>query len=149
MKLDNVLDTIRNEIHAERTLIAQRLTWYVASQSFLMTAYAIAGGEHHQWRAFFQYAMPPIGAMLSIMALIGVWSALEMQQDRIRQQTELLGEMRKGLSAKDPDAEKVLAEYQKTTERHSGDRFHKLAMTLPVMFLVAWIAAFVCSLVRG
>lgn len=152
MDYEDVLTTIREEIQAEHSLISQRLSWYVGAQSFLLTAYAIAWNQHHEWRPFFQHGMPILGALLSVMALIGVWCALEVQKDLIKHQEELLKTLRTSLKLKDPEAEKVLAEYDKTTcsGRHSGKRFHDLAMTppwvVPILFLVVWVVAYVGKL---
>ena len=40
LKLANVLLVLREDIHAEHTLVTSRLTWYVTSRLFLRTAYA-------------------------------------------------------------------------------------------------------------
>jgi len=43
---------IRAEIHTEYDLIANRMNWYVTSQSFLVTAFALSGGDHHHYMWF-------------------------------------------------------------------------------------------------
>jgi hypothetical protein len=40
LPLADVLQALRQDIQAEDTLIASRVTWYVTSQAFLLTAYA-------------------------------------------------------------------------------------------------------------
>lgn len=147
MNYDNVLIAIREEIQAEHSLISQRLSWYVGSQSFLLTAYAIAWNKDHEWRMFFQQGMPILGALLSILAFIGVRSAIRVQKDLIAQQTDLLARLIKA-QPDDADDKKILEEYRKTTcsGRPTAQRFHKLAMiapwAVPLLFLLVWIFAY-------
>ncbi|WP_072925471.1 hypothetical protein [Microcystis aeruginosa] len=39
---------IDQEIHREHNLIANRMNWYVTSQSFLMAAFAISGNNNYR-----------------------------------------------------------------------------------------------------
>ena len=43
---------IRAEIHTEYDLIANRMNWYVTSQSFLVTAFALSGDDRHHYMWF-------------------------------------------------------------------------------------------------
>jgi hypothetical protein len=53
---------IREEIRAEHALISNRLTWYVTSQSFLVSAFAISRGSGFQWYSWFStLLLPAIG----------------------------------------------------------------------------------------
>lgn len=62
-------EKIRDEIRAEHSLIANRLAWYVTSQSFLVTAFAISRGNSFAWFQWFStILLPAIG--LSTSALI-------------------------------------------------------------------------------
>ena len=152
---DNILDAFGREIQAEHTLISHRLNWYVTSQSFLFTAYAIAGGVN-EWRTFFQYGMPLVGVALSVLALMAIWSALEVQRDLIKVQKDFIDRLRRQLHGKkEKAAADQLDEYAKTTcsGRNSGARFHELAMRppwiVPVVFILAWLAAFISSVVHA
>ena len=91
---------------------------------------------------------------MSLMALIGVTSAIEVQADLIKHQKELLDILDPPGNSPKPDenkteSAKVLAQYRKTTclGRHSGERFHKMAMTapriIPLLFIAVWTFAYV------
>jgi len=56
---------IRDEIRAEHSLIANRLTWYVTSQSFLVTAFTISRGNSFTWHPWFSTTLLPLIAFLS------------------------------------------------------------------------------------
>jgi hypothetical protein len=58
-------EQIRNEIRAEHSLIANRLTWYVTSQSFLVTAFAISRGAGFTWHSWFSTTLLPLVAFAS------------------------------------------------------------------------------------
>ena len=139
----DVLESMGREIQAEHTLIAHRLNWNFTSQSFLFTAYAIAGGDN-DWRGFFQVVMPFLGIVLSGLALMAVCAALWVQDDLIGDQTRLIEKMRgRFVAANDTESADRLDDYAKTTchGRRSGDRFHKLAMTPPFLVPVVFILA--------
>jgi len=57
--------TIREESRAEHALIANRLTWYVTSQSFLVTAFAISRGAGFGWFRWFSTILIPAIGLLS------------------------------------------------------------------------------------
>lgn len=56
---------IREEIRSEHSLIANRLTWYVTSQSFLVTAFAISRGNGFAWFAWFSTLLLPLIGLIS------------------------------------------------------------------------------------
>ena len=56
---------IRDEVKAEHTLISSRLAWYVTSQSFLMTAFAISRGAGFRWFSWFSAVLLPLTGVLS------------------------------------------------------------------------------------
>lgn len=60
-------EKIREEIRAEHALIANRLTWYVTSQSFLVSAFAISSGSNFMWHRWFSTSLIPG---------LGLWSSL-------------------------------------------------------------------------
>ena len=149
-----ILQAMRSEIQSEHTLLSHRMTWYVTSQSFLMTAYAIAWGKGHEiaWKAFFQNGIPLLGVLLSIGAWLGIFSAVWVQAHVIESQTALLEKMRKRFEdANDAQALATLNDYSGTTcaGRPSKTRFHWLAMMppcmIPAVFLLTWIVAWIVS----
>lgn len=144
----NVLDTIRSEIQAEHTLVSHRLTWYVTSQSFLMTAYAVSWNHEHELRVFFKYVIPSVGVLLSILVWIGVHYALVVQRDVIDLQKEVLARMRNSLQdSKDESEKERIQEYTKITGegRPTKMKSHKRATLpprlIPVLFFLTWILA--------
>jgi hypothetical protein len=56
---------IRDEIRAEHSLIANRLTWFVTSQSFVVSAFAISRGAGFTWHAWFSTTLIPLVALVS------------------------------------------------------------------------------------
>jgi len=62
---------VRGQIEFEANLIAQRLSWFVAAQSFLFTAYAITlnagpkGSQDFQYQQQLVYHLIPVVAMAS------------------------------------------------------------------------------------
>jgi hypothetical protein len=70
--------TIRDESRAEHTLIANRLTWYVTSQSFLVTAFAISQGAGFVWfRWFSTLLIPAIGLLSASLVFPSIVGACE------------------------------------------------------------------------
>ena len=70
--------TIRDESRAEHMLIANRLTWYVTSQSFLVTAFAISRGAGFSWfRWFSTLLIPAIGLLSSGLVFPSIVGACE------------------------------------------------------------------------
>ncbi len=73
---------LRDEIHAEHTLIANRLTWYVTSQSFLVSAFAISRGTGFSWFSWFStMLLPAIGLTASLLifpSIVGACATLRL-----------------------------------------------------------------------
>jgi hypothetical protein len=82
---ETVLEAYHREIQAEHALISHRMSWYAASQSFLFTAFAIAGGAN-DWKWFFMLGMPALGIALSELARRSIWAAISVQTDLIAAQ---------------------------------------------------------------
>ncbi len=96
-----ILEIIRSEVQAEHSLISHRMTWYVTSQSFLMTAYAVSWGNGHLWPDFFHYAIPILGSLISFFTFVAVGCAVWAQWNVIKLQKTVLAGMktRVGLAA--------------------------------------------------
>jgi hypothetical protein len=150
-----LLSSIRAEIHAEHTLISHRISWYIITQSFLMTAYAIAGGSN-QWQQYFQFAMPVIGILLSELARWAIWAGSEVQNDLLNIESDLIIEMEEAAKlGKNTIQEMRTIDYYKRTTvygRPTADwtdaRAKKLPRMIPLLFIVAWIGALFCSFLR-
>ena len=61
---------IRDETRAEHTLIANRLTWYVTSQSFLVSAFAISRGSGFTWHPWFSTLLLPLIAFITSVLIL-------------------------------------------------------------------------------
>ena len=90
LPLAEVLKTLREDIHAEDTLIASRVTWYVTSQAFLLTAYAASWGAGFQWPAFFHTVLPLAAVVLSALIFASIYAATWAQDVYLREQVTLV-----------------------------------------------------------
>lgn len=136
-----VIKTIRDEMHAEHTLISNRMTWYVTSQSFLMTAYAVSFNNGHKNPEFFVYAVPILGITISVLTWIGVFAAFLAQEQLQKVQKEVLEQF--------AEAEKEIVNlYRKTTccGKKNGHIYHAMGMSspliIPMIFFFTWVIAF-------
>ncbi len=69
---------IRDEIHSEHALLSNRLTWYVTSQSFLVTAFTISRANGFTWYPWFaSLLLPAIGFCASTVILPSIIAACE------------------------------------------------------------------------
>src|SRR2546423_12416334 len=79
---------IREEIRAEHSLIANRLSWYVTSQSFLVTAFAISRGAGFTWFHFFSTLLLPIIGIVSsaliFPSILGACSTIKLWHEKQR-----------------------------------------------------------------
>ncbi|MCU4117691.1 hypothetical protein [Variovorax sp. N23] len=151
--LFSALQSLREDIHAEDTLIASRVTWYVTSQAFLLTAYATSWNAGFAWRTFFHDVLPLAAMVLSVLIFASIYAASWAQQVYIREQTMLVRQIRSGfeLSA---SASLALASYERTmiANRKSasghviGGRIHALVrvtpLVLPIGFALLWLYAY-------
>ena len=71
----DALRALREDIQAENTLIASRVTWYVTSQAFLLTAYATSWNAGFVWPGFFHRALPIAAIVLSAVILASIMRA--------------------------------------------------------------------------
>src|SRR5437588_7070215 len=88
MTPDFEYEQIRNEIRAEHSLIANRLSWYVTSQSFLVTAFAISRGAGFTWFHWFSTLLLPIIGIVSsaliFPSILGACSTIKLWHDKQR-----------------------------------------------------------------
>lgn len=71
-----LLDLIRKEIQAEHNLIANRMTWYVSSQAFLMAAFTITGNNDYNY-TWLAKLIPLLGLLNSLIIWLSLQAAVE------------------------------------------------------------------------
>src|SRR5438094_4527619 len=83
-----IYQNLREEIRAEHTLIANRLSWYVTSQSFLVTAFAISRGAGFTWFHWFSTLLLPIigfvSSALILPSILGACFTITLCHDKQR-----------------------------------------------------------------
>ena len=153
LTLANALRSIREDIQAENMLIASRVTWYVTSQAFLLTAYATSWNSGFVWPGFFHRVLPVAAIALSILILISIYAATWAQDVYLREQASLVAKVKADFVL-DPSEQLALATYERTmvgkrtnaSGKVVGSRIHALVrvtpLVLPVGFAVLWLYAY-------
>ena len=149
----DALKTLREDIQAENTLIASRVTWYVTSQAFLLTAYATSWNAGFLWPTFFHRVLPLAAIVLSFVILASIRAATWAQDVYLREQAALVARIESELTLSDSEAVALHA-YVKTMVRNRtnraglviGSRIHALVrivpLILPVGFSLLWLYAY-------
>jgi len=149
----DALRSLRDDIQAEDTLIASRVTWYVTSQAFLLTAYATSWNAGFAWPAFFHQVLPLAAVVLSALILASIYAATWAQEVYLREQTELVAGIKERLELSVPEA-LALEAYERTmvsnrttaAGRPIGRRIHVLVrvtpIILPIGFALLWLYAY-------
>ncbi len=125
---------VRDEIHHEYSILSDRLSSYITSQSFLMTGFAIslANGNPvwgYAFRTIFPTALCLLGVLLSIRAHPGIAGACRVIGLWHSRQSELL-------ATEDLTDYRVMA----TKEYRSIQRQSlSFSVAAPWMFGVAWV----------
>jgi hypothetical protein len=78
------------EIHREHGLIAHRMNWYVASQSFLLTAYAIANTPNNELSKVGRWLLPLLAMLVSLVTWFALGAALKTMAKLRREQGRLV-----------------------------------------------------------
>ena len=153
LTLADALRSLREDIQAEDTLIAGRVTWYVTSQAFLLTAYAMSWNAGFAWPIFFHRALPIAAVALSVLILASIYAATWAQDVYLREQAALVSRVKTEL-ALEPQERLALEFYERTmvanrTNARSeiiGSRIHALVrvtpLVLPVGFSALWLYAY-------
>ena len=156
LSIAEALQSLRSDIQAEDTLIAGRVTWYVTSQAFLLTAYAASWSEHFVWPFFFHRVLPLAAIVLSALILASVYAATWAQDVYLREQASLVARLKAELLLSKSDAIALQA-YERTmvsnrsdsSGRVVGGRIHALVriapLALPVGFALLWLYAYFCA----
>lgn len=156
LTIADALKALREDIQAEHTLIASRVTWYVTSQAFLLTAYATSWNAGFVWPAFFHRILPLAAIVLSVVILASIYAATWAQDVYLREQAELVSRVKETLRLGAAETE-ALGVYERTMVRNRrnhagrivGGRIHALVrvtpLILPVAFSLLWLYAFACA----
>lgn len=148
----DALKALREDIRAEDTLIASRVTWYVTSQSFLLTAYAASWQANFLWPAFFHVVLPLAAIALSAVIFSSIYAATWAQDVYLREQAVLVARLvaEQTLSATDRmtlDVYRCTMVGNRTdgAGRMVGGRIHALVritpLILPAGFALLWLYA--------
>ena len=153
LTLADALRSLREDIQAEDTLIASRVTWYVTSQAFLLTAYATSWNAGFIWPIFFHQVLPIAAIVLSVVILASIYAATWAQEVYLREQAMLVSRLKTEF-ALEPSERLALEVYERTmvANRTSaageviGSRIHGLVrvvpLVLPVGFSALWLYAY-------
>ncbi|MEI7949434.1 MAG: hypothetical protein WCI66_04240 [Gammaproteobacteria bacterium] len=147
------LKGLREDIQAEHTLIAGRVTWYVTSQAFLLTAYAQSWNANFVWPQFFHDTLPLAAIALSAVILASTYAATWAQDAYLREQAALVARLKTEMTLS-PTEMLALDSYQHTMVEHRtsaagrviGGRIHALVritpLVLPLGFSLLWLYAY-------
>ncbi len=153
LSIADALKALREDIDAENTLIASRVTWYVTSQAFLLTAYATSWTAGFVWQEFFHRILPVTAIFLSIVILASIYAATWAQDVYLREQSLLVSRIKAEVRLTTSEI-MALETYEKTmiANRRSqagqviGGRIHALVrvtpLILPVAFSMLWLYAY-------
>jgi hypothetical protein len=71
----DALKSLQDAVQVENILIASRVTWYVTSQAFLLTAYATSWNANFGWPSSFHLALPIAAIVLSGITFMSIYAA--------------------------------------------------------------------------
>jgi hypothetical protein len=129
---------IRDEIRAEHTLIANRLSWYVTSQSFLVTTFVISQGNGFLWfRWFSTVLLPIVGFTCSALIFPSILGAVST--------ITLWHQKQKEFFERNAAFKNVFFMQRPTWVERRGLLFPQI---LPLLFGLVWIVVLVGSRLR-
>lgn len=142
----DVLDLLEKEIHAEHNLIANRMTWYVASQSFLMAAFTITGNSTNYQYSWLATLIPFLGLLNSLIIWLSLQAAIQAMNNCKKFQEKFFNEDDHLKNCK--ELKKILLE--SSDSNNSGDYkqkwIHEVGLLpprlIPLFFLTAWLFIF-------
>lgn len=153
LTLADALRCLREDIQAENTLIASRVTWYVTTQAFLLTAYATSWNAGFVWPSFFHQVLPMAAIALSVVIFASINAATWAQDVYLREQTALVARIKATVEL--PPAQALaLQTYERTmvgdrtdaAGRVVGSCIHALVritpIILPIGFSLLWLYAY-------
>ncbi len=126
---------IRDEIRAEHNLIANRLTWFVTSQSFLVSAFAISRGNNFTWFHWFSTTLLPllgfVSAALVLPSILGAIATIKLWHEKLHRFFEM-----------HPDLKAALALKRPPWIENRGLLFPKM---MPLLFATFWLVIGIAS----
>jgi hypothetical protein len=140
-----LFEIINREVHYEHNLISNRMTWYVTSQSFLMAAFAVSGGNGHQFIWLAKPLIPILGIVTSLVIWLSLIAAVEAMH-RLKDYKNRIFRQDKYLQKLDPfnlRFRKKTENWFKFTIRVGWIHYIGLSppVVIPPTFLIAWIIA--------
>jgi hypothetical protein len=153
LTLADALKSLRDDVQAENTLVAGRVTWYVTSQAFLLTAYATSWSAGFMWPNFFHVALPVVAIVLSMLILASVYAATWAQDVYLREQQILVTRIEAEMHLS-PQERLALQFYERTLVGNRtnargtvvGPSIHALVritpLVLPLGFAALWLYAY-------
>jgi hypothetical protein len=126
---------IRDEVKAEHSLISNRLAWYVTSQSFLVTAFAISRGAGFRWFGWFSTVLLPlIGLLSSLLIFPSIMAARKTIHLWHLKQVRFF---------------ELHPEFKKAFELRHHSRLHAESLLfptwMPVLFGIFWLVLIIAS----
>lgn len=135
MSPESEYQKIREEIRAEHALIANRLTWYVTSQSFLVSAFAISSGSAFTWHHWFSTLLLPLIALTTSVTIYpSILGA--------RKTIHLWHEKQRGFFARHPEFSAAFELKRASWIESQGMLFPAV---VPLLFAAFWSVVYVAS----
>ena len=144
MNSKEIYELIDQRIYREHNLISNRMTWYVTSQSFLMAAFAVSGGQGNSVSRLFKLILPILGMLISLIILASIIAAWKAMQKLGNYRREIL------------KADGYLQRIEPFKSRFMDGKYSWInylgvspPILMPLLFLIAWIlilAAFLRSI---
>jgi hypothetical protein len=129
-----ILEILQREIQYTQTMIGSRMTWYVTSQSFLVTAFAISGGSGHNFQWLAKGVIPALGIILSIVISFSISAALPVLVQLRTRALELM------------DSQELrdlpFMGFQPNSAKPSL-RSRMAPLVVPIMFVFIWLSALI------
>ena len=128
------LEILQREIQYTQTMIGSRMTWYVTSQSFLVTAFAISGGSGHNFQWLAKGIIPGLGIVLSLIIFLSISAAVPVLVRLRARALELM------------DSQELrdlpFMGFQPNSATPSL-RSRMAPQVVPIMFVIVWLSALI------
>jgi hypothetical protein len=133
----DLLEILHREVNYQQDLISSRITWYVTSQAFLMSAFAIAGGENHHFPWLTRGFLPALGIIISIFIAISIRAGVAIVDELRQREYELISQ--------EPELRKLafLDLHERVANYHLQSK--SILRFIPPVFLVAWVIALILA----
>lgn len=132
------LQRLDSAIFKEYTLVSDRMTWMVASESFMFTAFIVAVVNYNNLSVgkslvgVFLYLLPLLGIFLAVIVRVAIKAAHDA--------AERLKKQRNDFEVKLPEGLKIESVSHKDKEHYLGDLPPNL---VPLAFITVWAFLFI------